>query len=98
MPLGALFQMEVKADGTGTLGSMMDPEEIQEFAWTIEDGSIKLTTEDDDTAVIGEYDGTYLSLHEEDEDSEIVVMVSVKEFTEFDYDAWLEEMMGAYTD
>ena len=76
----------------------MDPDETEEGTIKISGDEISLDV--DGEAIFAGYDGTYLVLTEEDsyDAEEKIVMVSVDKFTEFDYDAWLEEMMGAYTE
>jgi DNA mismatch repair ATPase MutL len=93
-PIGAFLHLEFNDDGSFLMYSAIsddlgDPTEAE---WSVEDGKIVLdgeAAEDEDMY----YDGTYLVLNAEDE---VMAFVKVDEFTPFDYDAWLEELMAQY--
>lgn len=101
MPLYAVYQLEVKEDGTAVMGESLNDISDAEVAMTYEWGMIS----DTEMAIINEVgdsmlftiDGEYMVGTEEGYDEQIY-FVNVEEFTPFDFEAFMAEFQEGLED
>ncbi len=95
VPLYAMFHLEIKEDGTGTLTSIDDPtnenSESVEIKWTFADG--KLSAEADDETLVISINSDGRLVVSDEEEAELLYFKSVTEYTEFDFSS-IEDMLG----
>ena len=101
MPLYAVYQLDIKDDGTAVMGESLNDISDAEVSMTYEWGVISDTEmaiiNDDGTAMRFTYDGTYIIGTEEGYDEQIY-FVKVDEFTPFDFEAFMNEFQEGLDD
>ncbi|MCM1313746.1 MAG: hypothetical protein NC040_03285 [Muribaculaceae bacterium] len=101
MPLYAVYQLEVKEDGTAVMGESLnelsDAEVSMIYEWgVISDNEMAIINEDGDTMIF-ELSGDYMIGTEEGYDEQIY-FVNVDEFTPFDFEAFMAEFQEGLED
>ncbi|MBD5159385.1 MAG: hypothetical protein HDT23_03990 [Ruminococcus sp.] len=101
MPLYAVYQLDIKEDGTAIMGESLndisDAEVSMTYEWgVVGDNEIAIVNDTGDTMRF-EYDGTYIIGSEEGYDEQIY-FVKVEEFTPFDFEAFMNEFQEGLDD
>ena len=101
MPLYAVYQLDIKEDGTAIMGESLnelsDAEVTMVYEWgVISENEIAIINDIGDTMRF-EYDGTYIIGTEEGYEEEIY-FVKVDEFTPFDFEAFMNGFQEALDD
>ena len=101
MPLYAVYQLEVKEDGTAVMGESLnelsDAEVSMIYEWgVISDNEMAVINEDGDSMLF-ELSGDYMIGTEEGYDEQIY-FVKVDEFTTFDFEAFMAEFQEGLED
>ena len=93
IPISAMFQMELTADGKGVLGSGFgtDEEDSSEITWKYSDNSIIMTADGEDTecTISG---GDLVMYDNTDGEESFFYFKKVSDFTVFDWDSFYESM------
>ena len=101
MPLYAVYQIEIKEDGTAVMGESLNEISDAEVSMTYEWGVISDTemaiVNDDGDAMYFTFDGTYIIGTEEGYDEQIY-FIKVDEFTPFDFEAFMNEFQEGLED
>ncbi|MDE6797051.1 MAG: hypothetical protein K2J36_03450 [Ruminococcus sp.] len=101
MPLYAVYQLDIKEDGTAVMGEsfneLSDAEVSMTYEWgVISDTEIAIVNDTGDTMRFS-YDGTYIIGTEEGFDEQIY-FAKVDEFTPFDFEAFMNEFQEGLDD